>query len=1160
MIMKKVNLFFLSATILFLVPQMSANAQIEGLDLPADWTATTNGQTTTISYSGNKIVKNVKVIYKGEGFTTSEEGNRILFSKGNLQYHPKNKKWQFAEHQYDRLARENNNHITEDSNWWIDLFGWGTADNPTLSTSTESQYASFKEWGNKVSDSHTTWRTLKGREWWYILTERENAKNLYGVATVNEIKGLIILPDNWVLPIGLTFKPGVSESAYEAYGKNIYTIEQWERMEAAGAVFLPVCGHRDGNTSGKMNVIDTDHGYYWASDYDNNTTDYTSKAYHVEIYWKYCNSKNNSQKRHYGSSVRLVKNASSMNTERNAQQDYTTKKWSFEYYTGTTTTAHVEVEYEAGSVTAGFSTNSYAYTGSEQKPNPMVLSGSTTLANTKYVVNYPDDIINAGNKTCTITVQNNGGGSFDINASYTITPKQLALSWSNTSLVYNGTEQVPTATVSGAIGNDVPTVSVSGGKINKGTYTATATLSSNPNSNYTLSSTTHSFTIAQKELTLSWGNTSFVYDGTEHSPTATISGAVGNDNPTVTVSGGMTNKGTYTATASLSNNPNSNYKLPSTKTQSFTINPKEVALDWDETELTYNGSAQKPTATATDLVGNDVCNVTVTGEQTNAGSYTATATTLSNTNYKLPEIKTSQYTIAPKVVDNPTIELSATSYTYDGTAKKPTVSVKDENITIPSSEYYVSYADSINAGMANVTITDKADGNYTVSGSVTYNITPKIGVVATITGNSKTTTYNSEEQNVEGYTVSINDELNIYSESDFSFNGDSTVIATTAGTYPMQLSANNFSNLNPNFADVQFVIENGALTINKAPEAPNKPEATIETRFINTQLVTLPENWQWAENKALELGNNTITAEYKGTDAGNYVLESVDIAITRLECQHNEGNDILYAVAPTCTKAGYSGNFSCKLCGKIYEYGDSIPATGHKADSVAFENIVEATCTTAGSKDSVVYCSVCKAEVSRTKVTLPAHGHTAVVDAAVAATTTSTGLTEGSHCSVCGETIVAQIVIPMLTDNGNEENQGGNENGNENQGGENQGGNENQGGGNQSENNEGENNNNNQENENNGGNNQGENENGNENQGGENTEPATAVAESTASAVNIYATGNTIVVENTTDEIFVYNVMGGLVVHGTDTTITVSHTGVYIVKTGNIARRVMITQ
>ena len=59
--MKTTRLFFLSATILFLVSQMSANAQIEGLALPADWSATINGETVTITYSGTKIVKSVKV-------------------------------------------------------------------------------------------------------------------------------------------------------------------------------------------------------------------------------------------------------------------------------------------------------------------------------------------------------------------------------------------------------------------------------------------------------------------------------------------------------------------------------------------------------------------------------------------------------------------------------------------------------------------------------------------------------------------------------------------------------------------------------------------------------------------------------------------------------------------------------------------------------------------------------------------------------------------------------------------------------------------------------------------------------------------------------------------------------------------------------------------
>ena len=72
---------------------------------------------------------------------------------------------------------------------------------------------------------------------------------------------------------------------------------------------------------------------------------------------------------------------------------------------------------------------------------------------------------------------------------------------------------------------------------------------------------------------------------------------------------------------------------------------------------------------------------------------------------------------------------------------------------------------------------------------------------------------------------------------------------------------------------------------------------------------------------------------------------------------------------------------------------------------------------------------------------------------------------------------------------------------------------------------------------------------------------ATAVNESAANAVNIYAHGNTIVVENATEEISVYDAMGRLVCRDVACSvrpITVNGTGVYIVKTGNMVKRVMI--
>ena len=381
----------------------------------------------------------------------------------------------------------------------------------------------------------------------------------------------------------------------------------------------------------------------------------------------------------------------------------------------------------------------------------------------------------------------------------------------------------------------------------------------------------------------------------------------------------------------------------------------------------------------------------------------------------------------------------------------------EENVAESGNAQSVS---GTNAGEYAFGWTEQMFGNTSENFSnVTFNVTdgklviePKSGVVVTITENSNEVSYNTKEQSVTGYTVSnIDDELDIYSENDFSFSGTAAAAGTTVGTYPMEISAVDFSNTNQNFDNVEFVIVDGALTITKAPEAPNKPEATMETRYINTQLVALPENWQWAEFKALVEGDNTATANYTGADKGNYEVESVDVNIKRLPCSHNEGNELLYTLAPTCTHKGYEGNQSCKLCGQIYVYGDSIPALGHAydtvviaatcteggykeltcsrcnhveqidavpatghTDSVTYEHIVAATCTVAGSQDSVVYCSVCKEELSRKTVEIEATGHTAA--AAVAenlkpATCTEAGSVDSVvYCSVCNTEISRKTV------------------------------------------------------------------------------------------------------------------------------------------------------
>ena len=90
-------------------------------------------------------------------------------------------------------------------------------------------------------------------------------------------------------------------------------------------------------------------------------------------------------------------------------------------------------------------------------------------------------------------------------------------------------------------------------------------------------------------------------------------------------------------------------------------------------------------------------------------------------------------------------------------------------------------------------------------------IVSELDIVVTISGNTRTTNYNGISQSVLGYTWSAN--YNDYTESDFTFNGDSIAYGINVGTYPMNMTAEQFQNLNPNFGKVTFVIEDGNITI-----------------------------------------------------------------------------------------------------------------------------------------------------------------------------------------------------------------------------------------------------------------------------------------------------------------------------------------------------------
>ena len=80
------------------------------------------------------------------------------------------------------------------------------------------------------------------------------------------------------------------------------------------------------------------------------------------------------------------------------------------------------------------------------------------------------------------------------------------------------------------------------------------------------------------------------------------------------------------------------------------ISKRTAELGWSVTEFVYDKTEKAPAATVQNLVAGDVCTVTVSGAQVNAGTYAATASALSNDNYELPDNNTIQFTIAKKGV------------------------------------------------------------------------------------------------------------------------------------------------------------------------------------------------------------------------------------------------------------------------------------------------------------------------------------------------------------------------------------------------------------------------------------------------------------------------------------------------------------------------------
>ncbi len=206
------------------------------------------------------------------GLFSVSETQQVKFSSGNLQYTKSTKTFQFAEYQWNVIGDLDQDFDEKDT---FDLFAWGSGDNPRPEELEEEEGATFVDWGTQsiANGGDYKWRTLTNTEWDYLIRKRPNALNLLAYGTIENTKGIILLPDAWEQPEGVQFVSLVDTVVVTYSSMNVknwtketdltplntYDAATWQKMEDAGAVFLPY----------NMKVFSSDEqlgeGQYWSN-------------------------------------------------------------------------------------------------------------------------------------------------------------------------------------------------------------------------------------------------------------------------------------------------------------------------------------------------------------------------------------------------------------------------------------------------------------------------------------------------------------------------------------------------------------------------------------------------------------------------------------------------------------------------------------------------------------------------------------------------------------------------------------------------------------------------------------------------------------------------------------------------------------------------------
>ena len=629
------------------------------------------------------------------------------------------------------------------------------------------------------------------------------------------------------------------------------------------------------------------------------------------------------------------------------------------------------------------------YDGEEHKNKPKVedtKTKATLKEGTDYELSYSEDVVNAGTVTVTITGIGNYEGTVD--TSYEITKRHVTLTSADAEKVYDGSALTnDTVTVGGDkfAKKESATYNVTGMQIEKGSSKNTFTYTLNEGTlagNYDIETFEGTLKVTAFEnevvVTVKGNKDTATYDGNPHSVEGYVITDISNKLYKADYIG-FTGKakaegiaaGTYhmNLTAQQFSNTSASFDNVTFVVEdgTLTISPKSITPDGPDTpeekktgitvtkpsDSKYDGEEHKNKPTVTDtktdkvLVEGTDYELSYSKDVINAGTVTVTVT--GKGNYEGSFEVT--YEITKR---NVTLTSGSASKIYDKKAlTKDEVTVSGEGFVKDEGATYDVTGSRTKVGKSKNTFTYELKSNTKASN---YNITKVEGdlivttqdgeVVVTITGHKGEFEYDGTEKTVQGYDVLIT-EGSTYTTDDFTFNGTAEAKGIKAGTYPMNLAADQFTNTNDNYTQVTFIVTDGSLTITPKSIVPTDDngitvEKPADTTYNGSEQRNKPVVKDSKTKATLVEGTDYTLAYTDATNAG-----TVTVTITGIG-NYNGTVDTSYEITPK------EYTVTTNTASKVYD-GTALTASGKVEGIVSGETYnftITGTQTDVGSSDN----------------------------------------------------------------------------------------------------------------------------------------------------------------------------------------------------------------